>query len=302
MTRQRAVLALWATCLIWGAAFPLVKLALTDATPMAFTAVRFLVATLLIAPSLRRASTEEWRAGGILGVLLAVGFATQTIGLGWTTASRSGFLTSLYIPFTPLIVLLAFRRWPDRLASSGLALALAGLFLLTRPGDLSGGFNRGDLLTVLCALCFAIHMVATSHFAARFPVERLMMTQIATAALCTTLATPLLERPRLALTPFLIGMIAYEAVLASVVAIRLQLAAQRVLPATYAALIYTLEPVVAALTSLLLLGDRLRPAQWLGGGLILAGSLLPEVRRRTRERSTAPPEGPAPPNERGADR
>lgn len=281
MTRRQAVLALWATCLIWGAAFPLTKLALADATPMAFTAIRFVVATLLIAPSLRGVRPEEWRAGGLLGLLLALGFATQTVGLQWTTASRSGFLTSLYIPFTPLVVLAAFRHLPDRLAALGLAIAVSGLLLLTRPGDLTGGFNRGDLLTVVCALCFATHMVATGQFAVRFRIERLMMAQIAVAALLTTVATPLLERPRLAPTPFLIGMVAYEAVLASVVAIRLQLAAQQVLPATYAALVYTLEPVVAALTSLLITGDVLSLRQWLGGLLILTGSLLPELHRRT---------------------
>ncbi len=285
MTRRRAILSLWATCLIWGSAFPLAKLALRDASPMAFTSVRFLLATLLLAPSLRHATREEWRAGAVLGGLLAMGFATQTIGLQWTTASRSGFITALYIPFVPLIVLLVYRTLPERIAALGLAVALAGMVLLTRPADLGGGFNWGDLLTLLCAFCFAAHMVATGAFARRFDLSRLMMTQIAIAALLTTLATPLLETPRLAPTPLLIGMVAYEAILASVVAIRLQLAAQRVLSATYAALVYTLEPVVASVTSFFITGDRLSALQWLGGALIIAGSLLPELPRKTFTRS-----------------
>lgn len=285
MTRGRAILALWATCLIWGAAFPLTKLALEDASPMAFTAVRFLVATVIILPALRHATREEWGAGAVLGALLALGFATQTVGLQWTTASRSGFITALYIPFVPLIVLAVYRTIPERLAALGLLIALGGMILLTRPAGLGGGVNAGDLLTLLCAICFASHMVATGSFARRFAIERLMMTQIATAAILTTLATPLLERPHLSPTPLLLGMIAYEAVLASVVAIRLQLAAQRVLSPTYAALVYTLEPVVASMTSLLVLGDRLSPLQWAGGALIIAGSLLPEITQRTFTRS-----------------
>ncbi|MFN8645641.1 MAG: DMT family transporter [Gemmatimonadales bacterium] len=285
MTRRQAVLALWATCLIWGAAFPLVKLALRDATPMAFTAARFLLATLLLAPALRGVTREEWRAGGVLGLLLALGFATQTIGLQWTTPSRSGFLTSLYIPFTPLVVLVAYRTLPERVATAGLVLAVAGLVLLTRPGDLATGFNRGDLLSVACALCFALHMVVTGHYATRHRVERLMMAQIVVAGLCTTITTPLLERPAFHWTPLLVALILYEAVFASVVAIRLQLAAQRVVAPTYAALVYTLEPVVAAVASLLLTGDRLSPVQWLGGACIVTGSLLPEIRRRTFTRS-----------------
>ncbi|MEO8138380.1 MAG: EamA family transporter [Gemmatimonadota bacterium] len=285
MTRRRAILALWATCLIWGAAFPLAKLALRDASPMAFTALRFLLATLLLAPALRYATREEWRAGAVLGGLLALGFATQTIGLQWTTASRSGFITALYIPLVPLIVLLAYRTLPERLAAIGLAIALGGMVLLTRPAGLAGGVNTGDLLTLLCAVCFASHMVATGAYAKRFDIARLMMTQIAIAAVLTTVATPLLEHPRVALTPLLLGMLAYEAILASVVAIRLQLAAQQVLSPTYAALVYTLEPVVASMTSLLILGDHLTPVQWLGGVLIIAGSLLPEIRKQGFTRS-----------------
>lgn len=276
MTRRQAVLALWATCLIWGAAFPLAKLALRDATPMAFTAARFLLATAILAPMLRGTTREEWRGGAILGLLLSLGFATQTVGLNLTSASRSGFITALYIPFVPLIVLLVYRTLPEKLAGAGLVVALTGMILLTRPTDLGGGLNRGDLLTLLCAWCFAAHMVATGAFARRFRVERLMMTQIAVSALLTTIATPLLETPRLDPTPLLLGMIGYEAVLASVIAIRLQLAAQQVLSPSYTALVYTLEPVVAALTSMVLTGDRLSPLQWLGGILIVAGSLLPE--------------------------
>jgi drug/metabolite transporter (DMT)-like permease len=128
-------------------------------------------------------------------------------------------------------------------------------------------------------------MVATGAFAKRLLPERLMMAQIAVAALLTTLFTPLLERPSLHPTPLLVGMVLYEAVLASVVAIRLQLAAQRVLSPTYTALVYTLEPVVASATGFLLLGDRLSPLQWLGGLLILSGSLLPELHRRSFTRS-----------------
>ena len=277
MTHRQAVLSLWATCFIWGTAFPLAKLALQDASPMAFTAVRFVAASTLIAPALRGVSREEWRAGAVLGALLAFGFAAQTIGLQWTTPSRSGFLTSLYIPFTPLIVLAAYRTLPERLASLGLVVALAGMVMLTRPDGLGGGLNAGDALTVLCAFAFASHMVVTGEYARRFRAERLMMAQIAVAAVLTSAATPLLETPSLHWTPLLVGMVAYEAVLASVVAIRLQLSAQQVLSPTYAALVFTLEPVVAATTSLILTGDRLTLVQWSGGALILLGSLLPEL-------------------------
>jgi drug/metabolite transporter (DMT)-like permease len=280
MTRRQAMLALWAACLIWGASFPLTKLALSDATPMAFSSARFVLATLLLTPALRGVRPEEWRAGAVLGLLLAVAFAAQTVGLRLTSPSRSGFLTSLYIPLTPLIVLAVHRTLPERAAQAAVVLAVAGSFLLTRPDRLEGGLNPGDALTVFCALTFAAHMVATGAFARRYRVEHLMTAQIAVAALLSSASTPLLETPRLNWTPLLIGVIAYEAVLASILAIRLQLTAQRVLSPTYAALVFSLEPVVAAATSLGLTRDRLSLMQWLGGGFIVVGSLLPALGRR----------------------
>ena len=284
MTRRRALLALWSTCLIWGLAFPLSKLALRDISPMLFTALRFVTATILLVPALRHATREEWRAGGWLGLLLALAFSTQTVGLDLTTASRSGFITALYIPFTPVIVAVVFRRLPSVVATAGITVAMIGMALLTRPGSADGGINLGDLLSLACAALFAAHMVATGFFARRYAVERLMMTQVATAALLTTLATPLLESPRLTATPLLLGVVVYEAVLASIVAIQLQLAAQRVLSATHAALVYSLEPVVATLGAMMLTGDRFAGLQWAGGGLILIGSLLPDLSRSVRNR------------------
>lgn len=286
MNRRQAVLSLWTTCLIWGAAFPLAKVALRDASPMAFTATRFLVAAVILLPALRGTSREEWRHGAILGLLLSLGFATQTIGLNLTTASRSGFITALYIPIVPIVVWLVDRTLPDRLATIGLFVALTGMALLTHPGDLGAGPNLGDFLTLLCAICFAVHMVATGAFARKFRVERLMMTQIMVSAGLTTIATPLMETPRFDPTPVLLALVAYEAILASVVALRLQLAAQRVLTPTYTALVYTLEPVVAAVTSMVITGDRLTALQWGGGVLIGLGSLFPEIGVRLRPHRT----------------
>jgi drug/metabolite transporter (DMT)-like permease len=128
-------------------------------------------------------------------------------------------------------------------------------------------------------------MVVTGGYARRLRADRLMMAQIVVAGALTVLTTPVLETPRLDWTPLLVGMVAYEAVLASVVALRLQIAAQQVLSPTYAALVFTLEPVVAATTSLLLTGDHLTLLQWSGGALIIAGSLLPELGRGRSTRS-----------------
>lgn len=285
MNRRQALFALWTTCLIWGLAFPLAKLALRDATPMAFGASRFLLASLLLLPLVRGTSRDEWLHGAILGLLLSFGFALQNVGLSLTTASRSAFITALYLVFVPLIVWMVYRALPERSALFALVIALTGMAFLTQPGSVEQGPNLGDLLTLLSSVSFAAHLVATGAFARRFRVERLMLSQIFTSAVFTSLATPFIERPSLTFTPVLIGVILYEAVVASVIAIPLQLAAQRTLSATHTALVYTVEPVIATLASMALLGDRLSPIQWLGGALIAVGSLLPELSVRRSDPS-----------------
>lgn len=285
MTRRQAVLALWATCLIWGVAFPLAKLGLRDASPMVFGASRFVLASLLLLPFSRGATRDEWVYGALLGALLSLGFALQNVGLSLTTASRSAFITALYLVFVPLIAWLVWRHLPERSAVAALLIALSGMALLTSPGATGSGLNLGDLVTLLSSIAFAAHLVATGVFARRYRVERLMIAQVMASAVLTTLAAPLVETPRLQPTALLGGVILYEAVIASVIAIPLQLAAQRTLSATHTALIYTVEPVIATLAAMALLGDQLSMVQWLGGALILAGSLLPEllpVRRTTQ--------------------
>jgi drug/metabolite transporter (DMT)-like permease len=240
------------------------------------------LAALLLLPLLKGTTRAEWRFGAVLGLLLSLGFMLQTVGLSITTASRSGFITGMYLAFVPIIVWLIYRTLPDRSAAAGLAIALTGMLLLTRPGGLTGGPNLGDFLTLLSTISFAGHLVATGAYARRFRIERLMLTQIVTAALIIVAVTPVVETPRLSVTPLLIGVVLYEAVLATVVAIPMQLAAQRVLSPTYTALVFTLEPVVAALASMMLTGDRLSPLQWVGGILIATGSLIPELAGRIR--------------------
>ncbi|HSB53126.1 MAG TPA: EamA family transporter [Gemmatimonadales bacterium] len=289
MTRRQAVFTLWTTCLIWGTAFPLAKLGLRDASPMAFSCARFVLASALLLPMLRGTTWEEWRHGAILALLLSLGFGLQTIGLNLTTPSRSGFITALYLVFVPVILWAIDRSLPDRWAALALVIALTGMFLLTRHDGQGGGPNLGDFLTLLSSISFAAHLVATGAFARRFRIERLMIGQIIVSTLITLVATPILETPRLHFTPLLLGVIAYEAVLATVVAIPMQLAAQRVLTPTHTALIFTLEPVVAALASMLLVGELLTPVQWFGGLLILGGSLLPELGNRLSLPASADP-------------
>jgi drug/metabolite transporter (DMT)-like permease len=279
MNRGGALLALWIACIIWGGGFPVTKLALRDATPAAFAFGRFLLATVLVSPHLFRASPDAWKRGSVLGFLLATGFVLQSTSLGLTAAGRVAFIGSLYLLIVPLLLYLLHRTAPDRWNLLGAAIAIAGIALLTR-GATGSSFNDGDLLSLACAVTFAVHLVATGTFARQVDVFALVSTQIATACLFTGLALPFIGPVTLTPTPRLLALMGYQALFTSIIALRLQLNAQRVISPSTTALILMLQPPFAAAFAFLLIGEHLTGTQWAGGAVILLGTQIPELMRR----------------------
>lgn len=280
MSRARGVVDLLLAAAIWGATFPLIKAALSDVSPLTFNALRFVLASLLLIPSLRRLRGPSLRAGLALGFFLSLGFAVQTAGLQTTTPSRSAFLTALYAPFTPLVALAMSGDRPDRRSLLAVAVALGGTLLLTGAYRDWGGLSVGDWLTIACAVCFAIQIVMTANYGKDLPHEDLLVAQVIGAAIVGVPLVPLLETIRLHWTPLLIAAVATEVVLATLLCLRLQLEGQRVVGPTEAAVIFAIEPVVAALISRWTLGERLDLMQLLGMGLILMALLIPALRPR----------------------
>lgn len=270
-------LALLAVSLLWGTTFVAVKSGLRDASPLLFVGIRFAVATAGSALLLRRWSDlrEALRPGVPLGVVLAMGYATQTLGLLVTTPSRSAFVTGLNVALVPLWSLALLGRRPRRLSLAGLAVALPGLWLLTNPGK--GSWNSGDSWTVLCALFFALHVVLLNRLTPGRPLAALLVVQLSvTAALCLG-ASAVLEQPRLDPGLSLALAIALTALLATTGTTWLQLRFQPRVDPTRAALIYATEPAFAAFFAWLVLRETLQGLAWVGGALILAGMVLSEV-------------------------
>ena len=278
MTRRQADLALLAATFLWGTSFVAVKSALADATPFAFITVRFGVAALALVPGTRfRPAPDrgELVGGLLLGGLVAVGFISQTAGLVITTPSRSAFIVAVSSILAPLIALALLGQRPSWLVAAALALAMFGIYLLTAPD--AGGLNRGDLLTLICAGCFGGQIVTVTVLSRRHDSRRLVFWQIATTALLGALAAGLLEHPHIRWTPRFLGALGYTVLFASTICFVLQMSAQRHMSSARAALIFCFEPLFAALTSWLVLGERLSLVQWLGGGLILLGMLAAEL-------------------------
>lgn len=289
--KLRAYLLMLAVVGIWGTTFVLVKDALADATPLAFNTVRMTSAFLVLSIAYRRHWREINRhqliAGAVVGFFLATGYQFQTAGLAKTTPSKSAFITGLVVVLVPLfsaakVLRPIGARAPRWNAYLGAFLAFAGILLLTVPAG-SGilpdfnAVNAGDLLTFGCSVAFALHCIALGHTSPRIAFQPLALLQIGFCSLFMIISTPVLERPQMHLTPRLILALAIAAILATAAAFSIQSWAQSILPATHTALILTLEPVFAWITSFLFLGERmgLRPAS--GAIIILAGIAITEL-------------------------
>jgi drug/metabolite transporter (DMT)-like permease len=264
-------------CAIWGMTFPATRAALATADPVHFMALRFTLATVVATPILllrrsggsavNRVGASGWLMGAGVGVLLLAGLALQTFGMRYTTASRSGFFTGLVVVMAPLLaVILRTSRLP---AGGWLSVpvALAGIYLLADPAV--GGLNRGDRLTIGCALACALQMVALEAAARRVKDDWLLTyAQIAVVAVGTLLWSLLTGVPFRA-SPIVWLAAGYTAVFGGVIAVWMQTRYQPMVPAGHAALIFTLEPVFAGIFAWLLLGEGWTLRGLAGAGLIL---------------------------------
>ena len=290
--KLRAYLLMLFTVGVWGTTFVLVKDALADATPLAFNLARMVLAFLVLSVAYRRHWREVNRgqliAGAIVGFFLAMGYQFQTAGLVKTTPSKSAFITGLVVVLVPLFSVIPKLRPPGAKAPRwnafiGALLAFSGILLLTLPANTVGllpdftSVNIGDILTFGCAVGFAFHCLALGHASPRIHFQPLALLQVGFCAFFMALSMPLIEHPQMHLTARLCIALAVAAVLATAAAFSIQSWAQSVLPATHTALLMTLEPVFAWITSFLVMGERLglRPAS--GAILILAGIALTEL-------------------------
>ena len=277
-------LALLLLTLLWGSTFTLVKGSLEIASPGVFLALRFSLAAAalgLVALWRRdKVGPGFWRDGLWLGLFMLAGFALQTFGLRFTTPARSGFFTGLSVLFVPFIARFTLRRPVTVSAWGGVALAVVGVALLSRPfGDAAGpDVLLGDLLTLGCAVAYALQVAFTSEWSARHPLVPFTLLQVAVVLAGSLLLIPL-EGARLdaGRWPELAGTVAFTGLLMTAGAFFVMNWAQRHTSAVRAALIYALEPASAATFSWLLIGEQLGPLGWIGGALIVLGVVAGEV-------------------------
>ncbi len=276
--RTRAELFLLLITLIWGSTFVVTKFVLRDAGPFLYTLIRFLVASLIFGivffPRLRTIGKGSALKGAILGFLLFIGFASQTVGLLYTTASKSAFITGMMVVFTPICQLVIERKAPKAGNLLGVALVMAGLYFLTSPTG--AHFNLGDGLTLICALSFAIYIVYLDIFSQNCDETHLTFMQFVVTAGLAGVAYLFFESFHLVVSlEFTLG-VSYLAIFATVIALFVQVRFQKDTTPTRSAVVFSVEPVVAAVSAYLVLGERLGEYGILGGALIMAGVVVSE--------------------------
>ncbi len=286
MSRLAADAVLLLVAAIWGVAFYFQKDAMSALGPMTFVAARASVATLALLPL---AVAERRRIGSPpswpeLRIVLAGGGAFliaalfQQYGIVTATVTNSGFLTALYVVFTPLMTWALLGRRPSSMVWPAAAMCFMGTWLL--GGATFGAFSTGDLLVAVCAVFWAMHVVITAG-AARFdaPIGFTAM-QFAVVAVLAGIGAMLLEPIEAGRLLQAWKAIAFVGLLSSALTFTLFTIAVRYTPAPEAAVIIGTESLFAAMAGALLLGERLSAISWLGAAVIIAGVLLLQLAPR----------------------
>ena len=272
-----ALLALLVVCAIWGSTFVVVKDAVERMPVVDFLAWRFAIAALAMVVIRPRAVAQlgsaDRKRGIWLGVALGIGYVTQTFGLQHTAASVSGFITGLFVVFTPLIAGALLKRPVGAAAWSAVVLATGGLALLSLHGFSIG---PGEALTVLTAVAFAAHIVGLGEWSAgRDPVGLAIMQLLVVVVMCgvPALATGISVPPDAGVW----GALALTAIAGTAVAFLVQTWAQAHLSPTRTAVVLTMEPVFAGIFGVAVAGDSFGLRTAAGAALVLAAMLLVEL-------------------------
>ena len=285
--RIRADIALTVTAFIWGSTFVVVKDALADVSVFVYLAVRFAMAAVVLAVffwrSLRTLNRASIWAGVQIGFFMFAGYASQTTGLQFTSPSKAAFITGSSVVIVPIALAVFGQRKLNAWIWAGAVAALAGLYFLTVPPEGLGGLNAGDPIVFGCAVAFAIHMIFISRHVQKHSVGSLAVVQVATTAILSTIAIPIasavhLEQPHWRWSGTLVFAVLVTALGSTAFGFTAQTWAQQYTSPTHTAILISLEPVFAAITSWFVAHEHLTGRILLGAGLIFLGIMLAELK------------------------
>ena len=275
---QWADFSLLLVTLVWGSTFVIVKWAIVDLPPFPFLAIRFALAFISLLPFLRiqkaHISKGTLLKGVALGVFLFSGYAWQTVGLQYTTASNAGFITGLSVVFVPALVIVTTRKLPSPGLLLGILCALVGLAFLSLGDRFQ--LNKGDLMILACAISFALHIFLVGRYAPQTNATVLASVQILTVSILSGFFSFLLPQPSLYFSSTAWIALLVTAIPATSLAFFAQTKMQQFTTPTHTALIFSMEPVFSAISAFFFAGEVLTTKGLIGAGLVLAGMLIAE--------------------------
>jgi len=264
--------------IIWGSTFAIIKGILDQILPLTFLAYRFFLAAFVLSvifwKRLKNIDNIILRKGWLIGIFLFLGYTFQTVGLKYTTATKTGFITGLSVVLVPVISYFFIKEKINRNSVIGVIFAVIGLWFLNYNSNFS--FNFGDFLVLLGAVSFAMHIISVGLYAKKVDYVPLVIVQLATVFVLCLLMAIIFERPALHLSySFNIWWaIILTGVFATALAFYMQNRFQRYSTATKTAIIFSGEPIFAAVFAYFLLGEKVGLIAWAGGLLIIFGMIV----------------------------
>ena len=275
-----ADLSLLLVAIIWGTTFVLVQNAIDFLEPFSFNSIRFLAAAIILflcllifdKKQLKQLDGKIILSGVFIGFWLYLGYASQTIGLLYTTTSKAGFITGLNVVLVPLFSMFLLKQFPSRNALFGVLTATIGLFLLTLTDVAS--LNSGDGFVFICAISFALQIIFTGKFSSKYPTLLLTVIQISTVAILSIFSSFLFEdwkksfNPDILLSQEVLIALVITSIFATALAFFIQTNFQKYTSPTRVALIFAMEPVFAAIAGYFWANERLSYSALIGCFLI----------------------------------
>ena len=275
-----ADISLLLVAIIWGSGFVVTKNALDYIRPYYLLFLRFIIATIILSiiffKKVKAASKKDMKAGAIIGLFLFMAFALQTIGLQYTEAGKQAFITATNVVMVPFIYWIISKKRPDRFDLLAAFLCLLGIGVLSLNENLTMGY--GDMLTLLCALMFAMHISSTGYFAKESDPYVITIVQFLVASILSLIFALLFEGSNINLESNTIFPIFYLAIFSTMTAFLIQTVAQKYTSSTHAAIILSLEAVFGSTFSIIFLKEPLTIRFFIGCMAILISVITSETK------------------------
>ena len=276
-------LALFMTAAVWGFAFVVVKDSLDDVPVLYMMAIRFTIAAVVHSFAFYRKlgciKKNTLKEGVILGIMLFLAYTFQTYGCKYTTAGKNAFITSVYVILVPFLNFAIFRKHLSKFNIISGFMAFAGIAMISLSGS-DGGINIGDVLTMICGICYAVQIIYIDRFTEEEDPALLNLIQMAVVAVLSWIAAPFAEGSitnAVTVNPSMLMGMAYLGFLSTAVCFLLQMEGQKRLHPSTASLIMSFEAVFGILSSVIFLGEKMNIRIVTGCGLMFAAIMVAET-------------------------